>query len=531
MLFSRRVVILLFLGFSFILPRMEVSAIECVFNNPIIAQGQDPSVVYQDGYYYLVQSNGGQLTIAKSSTITGLGYATPVGVFSPPSGEPYSHDMWAPELVYIDGNWYIYVAATNSPGANATHRMYVLQADTDDPQGTWTVKGKVYDPAADKWAIDGTVFEYQDQLYMVWSGWPGDTGDFPQNLYIAEMSDPLTLSSGRYLISEPEEPWEMSVAALQEGPEAFIHEGQLSIVYSADASWTTAYKLGLLKLVGDDPLDAASWEKVGPIFSQYEGDGGAVYGPGHNSMPIPSPDGTESWNIYHAKTVATDGWADRAIFIQRFTWNEDGTPNLGEPIPSSVSQELPAGEFCGSVAAGADLLASPEAYPEDGVFDLEGDFVDTGVSWINTQASFSVAASVRLGQTGTRAAIISQEGGISSHFILGYTGEHFALTLFDGFSRELASAVSEVTPDADQWYHLVGVYDVAAHEIRLYIDGELAASTVATESWHAPGNTIIGAAKVSTQRVDPFTGAIQDIELFSGALDTDEIQALAEASS
>lgn len=62
------------------------------FRNPLLAQGQDPSVVYKDGAYYLVQSTGGNLTIAKSSTITGLGRAEPVTVYTPP-GEAYSYDM------------------------------------------------------------------------------------------------------------------------------------------------------------------------------------------------------------------------------------------------------------------------------------------------------------------------------------------------------------------------------------------------------------------------------------------------------
>lgn len=41
-----------------------ISAVECSFLNPIIPLGQDPSVVYQDGSYYLVQSVGGSLAIS-----------------------------------------------------------------------------------------------------------------------------------------------------------------------------------------------------------------------------------------------------------------------------------------------------------------------------------------------------------------------------------------------------------------------------------------------------------------------------------
>src|SRR4030042_1403792 len=72
-------------------------AIECTFLNLLIPMGQDPSVVYHDGSYYLVQSSGNALAITKSDTITGLGRVKPVQVFVAPPGQPYSHDMWAPE--------------------------------------------------------------------------------------------------------------------------------------------------------------------------------------------------------------------------------------------------------------------------------------------------------------------------------------------------------------------------------------------------------------------------------------------------
>ena len=41
--------------------------------------------------------------------------------------------MWAPELHYINGRFYIYVAMAQN-GDNASHRMYVLQGtSTTDP--------------------------------------------------------------------------------------------------------------------------------------------------------------------------------------------------------------------------------------------------------------------------------------------------------------------------------------------------------------------------------------------------------------
>ncbi len=487
------------------------SAISCAFRNPLLAQGQDPSVVYKNGAYYLVQSTGGSLTVAKSSTITGLGRAEPIAVFTPPSGQAYSNDLWAPELAYLRGDWYLYFAATSAPGDNATHRLYALKADSQDPQGTWTLMGKVYDPSADKWAIDGSVFEYNHQLYMVWSGWAGDLGDFPQNLYLATMSDPLTLSSPRHLISTPDQPWEQSVAAINEGPEAFIHDGALSIVYSADASWSAAYKLGVLHLTGSDPLDQAAWIKTGPAFSQ----NGEVYGPGHNSMPVISPDGSESWLIYHAKTLATDGWDDRAIFAQAFIWNADGTPNFGQPTPE---QPLPAGEPCGQV-----MPASPFADE----IHLSGDFVDTGASLVNTLGSFSAAAWVQLDRVDQPMAILSQDGGFSSNFVLQFADGGFGFTQFDSFGHNPTSVTASISPEVGVWYHLVGVHDRINQQIALYVDGELQGTAPVTTDWDSHGDTILGAARRAVKRVDPFYGTLRDLRFYNGALDADEVSQLA----
>ena len=395
----------------------QSAEVSCAATNPIKDAGADPSVVFRDGFYYLVQSENDSLVMRKAARLTDLGSAEPVTIYTPPDGTPYSREVWAPELVTVRGGWFIYVAADD--GANANHRMVALQADTQDPLGSWTFRGPVYhDAATDQWAIDGVVFEYREKLYMVWSGWsgwPGDRGDFPQNLYIAEMSDPLTVGE-RHLISEPDQPWERSVAAINEGPEAFIHGDTLSIVYSADASWTASYKLGLLALTGDDPLDRASWTKSGPIFEQVEKDGIGVYGPGHNSMPVPSPDGAEDWFFYHAKSLASDGWADRQIHAKPLTWDTNGLPVLGEPVTTAIP--LPSGEPCGEVARytlDGSVESRTEGAPTGSVVGTAGwaegrtgqalaldggeSYVDLGAPLLNTAGSFSVAAWVSLDQT------------------------------------------------------------------------------------------------------------------------------------
>ena len=174
------------------------------FTNPVLPSGPDPWVITKDGYYYYMNSTGKNLTIWKARSIADLAKAEKKIVWTPPPSGPHSHDIWAPELHFLQGKWYIYFAA--DAGTNMTHRLWVLENPSPDPlQGQWTLKGKVTDPS-DKWAIDGTVLENKGRMYLVWSGWEGDTNG-TQSIYIAELSNPWTVKGKRVKLSSPEYSW------------------------------------------------------------------------------------------------------------------------------------------------------------------------------------------------------------------------------------------------------------------------------------------------------------------------------------
>ncbi|MET4052594.1 GH43 family beta-xylosidase [Frigoribacterium sp. PvP054] len=328
--------LLLAVGLAVPLAATPASPVEaapaCTLSNPI-SNGADPSVWFRDNTYYLAQSDGDRsITLKASSTLNGLSSARAKTIFTAPVGTDHSAQTWAPELEYLDGRWYVYYAAATERGSfdatNDTHRLFAIRADTQDPMGTWTFAGKIAD-STDQWAIDGTVFRYQDSWWLLWSGTPtGNGGRAPQQIYIARMSSPLTIDQDhRRLIGNPDQTWETSRAAIMEGPEAWISpNGTLSIVYNANASWTTEYALGLLVYKGGDLTDYRSYTKRGPVFSS----GGGVYGPGGESIPVPGKNGV-NWNVYHAKTTTADGWDDRKIFAQPVPWAADGTPAFGTP--------------------------------------------------------------------------------------------------------------------------------------------------------------------------------------------------------
>ncbi len=319
------------------------------FHNPLLKTGPDPWVITRDGFYYYMNTTGHNLTIWKTREITDLAHAEKKIVWTAPATGPYSHDIWAPELHFMDGKWYIYFAADE--GQNESHRIYVVENPSADPlEGNFTFKGKVAD-ATDKWAIDASVFENKGQKYIVWSGWEGDT-DGEQRIYLAHLKNPWTIDSKRVLLSYPKYPWEhvgdlldrpaMPHVNVNEGPEILQHGQDIFLVYSGSACWTDYYELGVVEAKsGSNLLDPASWSKFDhPFFKQDRA--ASVFGPGHNGF-FKSLDGKEDWIIYHANSGSGEGCgAMRSPRIQPFTWNADGTPNFGKPLSTETAIRKPS---------------------------------------------------------------------------------------------------------------------------------------------------------------------------------------------
>ncbi|RYF45477.1 MAG: hypothetical protein EOO39_51170, partial [Cytophagaceae bacterium] len=176
----------------------QVWYIQKLFKNPIRSNVADPWVAQRNGMYYFTATTGYNITLYKTKRMSEMRKATGIVVWTPPSGEAYSQNIWAPELHYLDGKWYIYFAGDN--GNDGNHRMHVLENPADDPTtGTWTYKGKIAD-ASDIWAIDGSILEHNSKRYFMWSGWRFQNGSQSgiQQIYIAEMSNPWTITGPRY---------------------------------------------------------------------------------------------------------------------------------------------------------------------------------------------------------------------------------------------------------------------------------------------------------------------------------------------
>ena len=179
-------------------------------------------------------------------------------------------------------------------------------------------------------------------MYFLWSGIPKEG---MQRIYIQEMSSLTTLIGKKLELSKPEYEWERQGADIKdvnEGPIALQRNGKTFVIYSGSFCVSEYYKLGMLTIDADkDPMVKENWTKSDkPVFEASAENG--IWGPGHNGFTT-SPDGTEDWIIYHGMMQSRLG-GKRMLFMQKFTWNPDGTPNFGKPEGRYIPLKKPSGE-------------------------------------------------------------------------------------------------------------------------------------------------------------------------------------------
>jgi GH43 family beta-xylosidase len=326
--------IILFLHICILFPSLWICS--SALKNPIILQRADPWVYkHTDGYYYFTASvpEYDRIEIRRAKTIQELGNATPVIIWKKYNKGLMSANIWAPEIHYINGKWYIYFAAARV-NARFDHRIYVLENSSKNPlKGRWKEKGQLKTDW-ESFSLDATMFSHNGKNYLIWAQKdPNITGN--SNLYIAEMKNPYTIKGNQVMITKPEYDWEKIGFWVNEGPAVIKKNGKIFLSYSASAT-DHNYCIGLLTVSENaDLLNPLSWKKSkNPVFKSSEKN--KQYGPGHNCFTI-SPDGKEDIIIYHArnyKKIIGDPLYDpnRHTRAQKLNWDKHGNPVFGIPV-------------------------------------------------------------------------------------------------------------------------------------------------------------------------------------------------------
>lgn len=303
---------------------------------PVVSQRADPhAVLHTDGYYYFVATvpEYDRLVLRRARTLQGLARAEEKVIWRKHGSGAMSANIWAPELHFIDGQWYLYFTAGRS-GAPFDVRLYALQNSAADPfEGKWTERGQVK-TGWESFALDATTFLHDGRRYLVWTQRAPNSKRHATSIYIAPMATPLTLAGPAVRLSRPELPWERRGHQVNEAPAVLTRDGRVYLTYSASAT-DANYCLGLLSApAGANLLDPRAWRKSAqPVFASNPATG--KYGPGHNAF-VKSTDGSADIMLYHARDyreIRGEALNDpnRHTRARTVRWRADGSPDFGQP--------------------------------------------------------------------------------------------------------------------------------------------------------------------------------------------------------
>lgn len=312
----------------------EFNFTKTIYNEPFIYQRADPYVYrHNDGSYYFTASVPAydRIVLRKSSTLDGLAQAEETTVWKKHEQGIMSIHIWAPEIHYMEGKWFIYYAGADKDDIWAL-RPYVLECTGQNPmKDSWVEKGQMQ--ASDSFSfqdfsLDMTVFENSGKWYSIWAE-KVNVGKKISNLYIAELESPTKLGTAQVLLTTPDYDWERVDFWVNEGPAVIKHDGMLYVTYSASATGA-CYCIGLLSTSETaDLLDPRMWKKSRLPVLQTDWEKG-ILGPGHNSFTtLENGSSVEDIMVYHARQydeIIGDPLYDpnRHTYRMKIQWNDDG---------------------------------------------------------------------------------------------------------------------------------------------------------------------------------------------------------------
>ena len=327
-----------------LLPLATLPAVaQAPYQNPVIGNPRqvkervaDPHVLKYNGEYYLY-TTGNPITAFHSTDLVNW---TPLGAVltvDPKKDQWNQADVWAPEVVYRNGKFYMYYSATRrSPDwriEEMARRGGVAVSDT--PRGPFVDSGA---PVTPGWAIDGHILvepdtgeEYFFYSYFYEPRYPG------AGIVVDRMTSRYRLAGQPTHVTRGSEPWEDkdgdhfngSVRYTNEGPTAVKHNGRYYMMYSGGSWDLPTYAMAYasspsLLLAGG--LEGPGWTKSTPPFLRSTT---LVEGPGHNCL-IKGPNNVDDFTLYHARVVPFQSPGDRLAFLDRLYWMP-GRMHLNQP--------------------------------------------------------------------------------------------------------------------------------------------------------------------------------------------------------
>jgi arabinan endo-1,5-alpha-L-arabinosidase len=332
-------------------------------NDGTVESCADPSIIYspEDSYWYMYCTtdplndndktgdnfNFHLIPILRSADLVNWTYMG--DAFSTrPEWVADDAGLWAPEIRFMNGQYYLYYAAswTDLPGGGSA----IGVATSTSPLGPWVDSGApVVEPHAPdccpgdkRWVFDPEVVESNGQLYIFYGS------------YFGGISARKLSADG--LHSDPESQVQITISNRYEGPEVVFHDGYWYLFVSATNCCNgplTGYSVfvGRSENVLGPYVDREGVSllagRVGgtPVLSM---NGNRWVGPGHNSVFVDF-DG-QWWTVYHAVDrndpyfEGAVGFTKRPVLLDALDW-VDGWPTVrGGFWASDNPQHAPAAQ-------------------------------------------------------------------------------------------------------------------------------------------------------------------------------------------
>lgn len=318
------------------------------YPNPFIIERADPFVTKgPDEYYYFTASypayettfNGyDRIILRKSETVLGLATAEEHTIWTAHKEGNMGAHIWAPEIHYIDGVWYVFFAAGDRE--DVWHiRPYVLKCNGQDPiNDSYEELGMMQPFEQDSasftnFSLDMTHFENNGEHYLIWAEYRDDESV----LFMAKINseEPNKLICNPMMLSRPEYDWERIRFKVNEGPAVLKSDDKIIVFFSASGTGEE-YCVGMTWAYADSNLmDINSWHKKStPILSTK--DLVDEVGPGHNSFVV--DENGKLLIVYHARpqshhTKECGTYCDESLYdpcrharIKEVKFDENGLP-------------------------------------------------------------------------------------------------------------------------------------------------------------------------------------------------------------
>jgi beta-xylosidase len=323
------------------------------YTNPVYPHPMpDPFVLRHQGRYYAFGTtnrdvrSGRYFKVLSSTNL--VDWQELGGALVPPKGAENA-EYWAPEVVYVDGTFYLYYSRGGGAiGASVGHQLHV--ATSKKPEGPYTDVATLEVPAS-RFTIDAHPYRDLDgkwYLFYARDFTDSEGGFFPgTGLAVDRLIGMTKLAGEERTVMRARHPWTLFEANRTmplyenrqfaqwhtlEGPFVRRRGGKYYCFYSGSNFLTNNY--GVDYLVADHvlgPYSDAGAENGARVLHFVAGH---VRGPGHHSHVI-GPDGKTEYLVYHAWDA---GMKERQMCIDKLLWTPEGPRAQG---PTYTPQPVP----------------------------------------------------------------------------------------------------------------------------------------------------------------------------------------------